>query len=1260
MAGAGHTHLPLKEKAVEPDETINRSTQDHGKREVHIATKKIILSMDEGESRLSEYMVMRGGWQISNVNGNNILKAEGDGFLLFPWVEEHENIYLQHDFKLNQGSYKNYFRMRDDLKYTINIRGNEITLQKEISEHDIIILDSVNKEINREEWHNIRIIAKDNRLIVLLDQNILFNIVDPEPIIGGRVVFETQGESQILIDNIEIAVDFDDSLVIGECFTENFENESLLLWNFSQQVDFGSIVYNKVLVLKGESKASLNITPQSEFYTLEFSYIPGINERILNGEIILQSIENEMEAYKLIFTGHQLILSKILNREEILITATDCVLKPNYIHNIYIYMLRDYMHVKVDEKDIILVENIEPFIPSKILFNSHGSENNFIGINNLKIESLEEKFAERLKDVLKVQAKPEKPYNDLYEKSKIPTMGNVIPLKVEIFDSFYNGKKRTFMDGTINPGPVPPNFVHTWAIDVKNMDKFNIHFKKVNLAPDDVLKVFIKESFIQKNAKGQYTAPLPLFYATGSSTYNLTANLKNLKGNNEDIEYTWNSIKKTYKRVYIQLETSETKKNREFVIDGLETLTPTGTEEALLVGDNIRYDDWNPGSVIQVEDVKLQMGGKPIKLIKPLKKFWVGQVTHPKPERKDGWYLLGQIFKEEGQGFFALAYYNERKSRVRVYLYNYGVKQGTGYSVRFSLAGLFKTPAAGYNKKWIDQFQELKGAIFPMHPNPKRWSDCVIVLPGEYSLKSSDPRWSYNSWISVEVPMLIPMAEKIPASKLSPYQNNKSPYGSSYYRSVYDEKLKNNFRNILFKIQVASYYKGQINGHIVAKAIGQAIQGKTTKFATEMNNWLSNGYSISKTATDAWSSINTWAEQEKQKTSVTDFLSKGGDIVESLVSIGSGIFSQSWGSVFSGLGSLGKTIYSFFKEPEILKLGMELDMQGILKGKVIIKSTPQEAVFFLPGRFSIEEAFRSGIQMEVQALVNSFIPRYDRRMGLFGYIYNPGDITFNILRTSYSDFDFTYPTQFKVNPKLDTKKMWTLSGLLRSLYIDYTLPIIYNPYGEIVPVKPITTGNLKKINHKPESEWNVEDSKWYIKYYWTYDVSWKNHVTPEWDDSSFPTKSEYKEEAYSMRVHVFGYNVKVGWGSNIVSYETLPFGTLMQVLPKISYAPRTFNSFKELKFLKVHTNHVLTWYNNKVKNPNWKSSFPIDDVMYYWDQPYFYYGRSRKDNNGNVPRSYETAHFRSPVTIKTMTANSFDQTPSSTIYTNRSSVMKTQ
>ena len=146
------------------------------------------------------------------------------------------------------------------------------------------------------------------------------------------------------------------------------------------------------------------------------------------------------------------------------------------------------------------------------------------------------------------------------------------------------------------------------------------------------------------------------------------------------------------------------------------------------------------------------------------------------------------------------------------------------------------------------------------------------------------------------------------------------------------------------------------------------------------------------------------------------------------------------------------------------------------------------------------------------------------------------------------------------------------------------------------------------------------------------------------------------------------------WGS----YITPPEGTYMQVLPDINYIPCTFDSFKEIKSLKVHLNkgisHSINWVNNKVKNPNWKSNFPVDDVIYYWDQPYFYYGRSRKDSNGIVPRSYEAAHFRSPVTIKTMAADkSFESNkvlwlqlftsgsngiPPYPIYTNKSNTMK--
>jgi hypothetical protein len=149
-----------------------------------------------------------------------------------------------------------------------------------------------------------------------------------------------------------------------------------------------------------------------------------------------------------------------------------------------------------------------------------------------------------------------------------------------------------------------------------------------------------------------------------------------------------------------------------------------------------------------------------------------------------------------------------------------------------------------------------------------------------------------------------------------------------------------------------------------------------------------------------------------------------------------------------------------------------------------------------------------------------------------------------------------------------------------------------------------------------------------------------------------------------------------GGSSPWAEYVTPPEGTFMQIVPSAGYLPGTFDSFKEIKSLAFYQrNYSVNWMNDKVKNPNWQSNFPIDDVIYFWDQPYFYYGRSRKDSDGNVPRSYETAHFRSPVTIRTMAADKLYESnkamwlqlftsgsngiPPYPIYTNKSNTMKT-
>jgi hypothetical protein len=864
-----------------------------------------------------------------------------------------------------------------------------------------------------------------------------------------------------------------------------------------------------------------------------------------------------------------------------------------------------------------------------------------------------------------------------------------IPLLIEKYDQYhgytFNGQKRTrlFVDGTINPGPIPPNFVHTWALNCKDIEKFRPHFKKIALDGEDVIKFYTRWSFIQQDAQGNSTSPLPIGYWR---VKDVKAHwFLNLQDHDEDIQVNWGKSNLTYTRLYIQLETSSKQMERYFVMDGLELVSPaTGKEACYLVGDDLRYEG-SYGVITQASQVeytalvpKKDAQGKETGAFEkiniyesvPLKPWWVGNNPLEMPLAKDGWYLLNQYLKDDQQGYFAITYYNESKGRLRIYLYDHNLAQlHTGFNVRVSLLGQVKKGG---------QYQELKGAIFPVHVNPFLWSNTTLPLQTSEDIKNPAVGniWSANKWGAVELPFLIPMVEQVPAGAPFPHQGKKSPAGNAYYHSVYDEFLKKNMRSMKLKIEICPFDEGKITGDWTGKATGEAIQKMKDSGddpLSTVNDWLSTGKSIVEGAKKGWDAFSDWYTKEedpkdkgKPKSDKSSDSIKAFKATASIISTGLSVFSGGLGAAGSIVNLVGD-LFGLGAKPEPLELSLKLSMQGMLKGTQLIQFTPRKIEFYLPGRFAIDEIIDNDeVSILDQAAIDSILPRYDRRLGLFGFMYNPADVMFKILRIKeyHSGLDSSntyvaciYPTTFNQNPKYAALKPG--QGSVPKEYADtleYILPVIYNPYAELVMPKPTLVGTpqIRKFDLNALKlpygllPLGCYDWQWWQRKYWTYNLSFKNHIPNPEPGDTLPITPGNEEEAFYMRVTVYGEK-EYSAASTIYWYDwAVPMGHTMQVVPKPNLLPQTFTDFKQVVNVE-HSDHLIEigkpWIYYDI--PCWEGSgsakekyapnhpaWPIYHVLFSYQQPYFYYSRSRQQANGFVPKSYQNANFKVPLTME--------------------------
>ncbi len=821
---------------------------------------------------------------------------------------------------------------------------------------------------------------------------------------------------------------------------------------------------------------------------------------------------------------------------------------------------------------------------------------------------------DQIRGALQVKKAPAlKPEHPPFAVTPSPVAPRVVPLRSVHYDHPGKWAKDA---ARIDPGSIPPNYVHTWVLDVAGIAALDFHPYAGNTFQLDAAD---RLSFFDLDGL-QQDPPQPLVVITPASKSNeLRIDLSKAR--------TLPLHGKTYCRVFLQLETSPAVKPRRLRLEALLNETANdGDEEILLLGDDL--DPTAPYIYPAVDSQGTPTPG----ISSPFHNDTeTGFHAYPPTLEEDGWFLLGRNLTDRSKLFYSLVYYNEARGLLRIFLYNLELPTNvTGFTLTASLVGLAPKPTTPGGPSYLTG-QELEGAFFPLHPNPNKWSSARVPLP----------TWFHGSWTCVEIPIAYPMGSNLPIDLAL-----ASPRAPGLYRALYEEPLARGQRVVALRLQVDSYDMGKLEGEWHGKAIGEAIQtlGKSPNgngfISTDLLKGAAKaGGDIFKGGKKIYEGIKTLEKDTKKNAGNGDDLAKK---LSGLVSLGS--------SVFSGAFGVASAAYSFidglFATPRPLTLSIELELSGKLEGTILTEHTPGPFwMCYLPGRFPVEEAYPRGLQVEADVLSNA-VPTYDRPIGLFGYAYNPAELPFRMLRWEAGQTAGAPAFVFPAKPTPDLQA-GPLSSQQASPLVERFLPVIYNEYSEIVLATPVILGvESEEASLEGETaQTGSAPAEWKKRYRWLSDHAWKAHVVPEPNDASFPSAVQELIGPGFCEMSIVAYlggleTVYPPLVSTVfANVLPMPEGMVMQIEPKAGIAPYTYRDFptKELRNFKA-----MQWYGCRIDangpGPTARpfepdDPFPVQDVLFEWAHEYFYYARSRQRADGSVPALRATAHFRSPVTM---------------------------
>lgn len=170
---------------------------------------------DDFEDGNADGWDLESGWSTTQENGNYILQGVGHNWAL-TGSDSWTDYAFESKVKLVEGQVHVNYRRSNAGRYFIGVSEGTLSLSrttfgKEESVHTQ--LKSVNMAFAKNKWYTIKIIGKGNNIKVYVDNVLKINYTDDEPLLNGKIAFESLPDSKIYIDDIAVTIVSIDSIL---------------------------------------------------------------------------------------------------------------------------------------------------------------------------------------------------------------------------------------------------------------------------------------------------------------------------------------------------------------------------------------------------------------------------------------------------------------------------------------------------------------------------------------------------------------------------------------------------------------------------------------------------------------------------------------------------------------------------------------------------------------------------------------------------------------------------------------------------------------------------------------------------------------------------------------------------------------------------------------------------------------------------------------------------------------------------------------
>ena len=167
------------------------------------AIYKVVLFFDDFEDGDAVGWNLEGGWSVIQEDGNYILQGVGP-CSADAGPQEWTDYTLEARIKFSQSANVN-FRLTAELgMYFLNILPEGPILNKKLLDEALLAKSGVSLQEN--QWIDLKIEVKGDRIKLYIDGNPIVQYADNEPLLSGTIGFESPENSVVYVDDVIVIV----------------------------------------------------------------------------------------------------------------------------------------------------------------------------------------------------------------------------------------------------------------------------------------------------------------------------------------------------------------------------------------------------------------------------------------------------------------------------------------------------------------------------------------------------------------------------------------------------------------------------------------------------------------------------------------------------------------------------------------------------------------------------------------------------------------------------------------------------------------------------------------------------------------------------------------------------------------------------------------------------------------------------------------------------------------------------------------------